>query len=223
MILSMEFQTTMWSTIARARDGSPAALGKVLSNYRSPILDYLRLKGLSEDDAEDVAQEVLLQICQDGFLDRADRSKGRFRTLLLRVTQHVLSSEFRKRYARKRGGNRPVVSIEEMQDAAVAPDDEEKFNTAWARSLIHRALERLKKEEGRLQTPYHRALVGRFLDGRPYKEIAAELECREVDVANYVYLGKQRLKKHLDDLTSEYSSSPEEFESETAILRKYAP
>jgi RNA polymerase sigma factor (sigma-70 family) len=218
----MPFQTTMWSAIARARAGSRADLEELLSRYRAPIFEYVRHKGLSEADAEDITQEVFVQICEERFLERADRSKGLFRTLLLRVTQHVLSSEFRRRYAQKRGGNRPAVSIEEIQDIAVAAEDEERFNMGWARHLLLRALERLKKEGERLKAPYHRALVRRLLEDASYKEIAAEFGCKEADLANYVYLGKQRLRKHLDDLTSEYAASPEEFEAESAIVKNFA-
>jgi RNA polymerase sigma-70 factor (ECF subfamily) len=218
----MLFQTTMWSTIARARAGSPDALGSLLTRYRAPILEYLRQQGLSEADAEDVTQEVFLQVCRDGFLDKADKAKGRFRTLLLRVTQHVLASEFRKRYAQKRGGARPAIPIEEIQETVVAPEEEDRFNAAWARNLIALGFERLKKESARVKAPYLEALVMRYLEDRPYAEIAAKLGCKESDVNNYLYLGKIRLKKHLADLASEYSSSPEEHEEEIELLKKYA-
>src|SRR5262245_31872417 len=89
----MQFNSTVWRRIDDARSGSREALESLLANYRAPLLDYLRSKGVSEHDAEDVVQEVCIEISQDEFLKRADRAKGRFRTLLLRVTQYVLASD----------------------------------------------------------------------------------------------------------------------------------
>lgn len=196
-------------------------MGKLLSRYRTPLVQYLEERGLARDDAEDVVQQVLLEICSERILEAADRSKGRFRTLLLRITQYVSASEFRKHYAQKRGGGKAAVSWEELAEATLPPAEEKRFNDLWAKNLIQMGLERLQKEAAHLKVPYYEVLVMKCLKKNSYKEIAQQLQCTESDVANYVRNGKARLKKHLMDLATEYCSSPDEHEEELALLQQF--
>lgn len=219
----MQFRTTLWTEISRAKGGSKEALDGMLARYRPPILHYLIGRGLPEHDAEDVVQEVILEITQDGFLARADRGLGRFRTLLLRVTQHVLSSEFRKKYSQKRGGGMKAVPIEEIMEKAAAVEEDEDFNRQWAKNLIDLAMEAMRQEAARLKAPYVEALSLRFYEGKSAQEIAERLQCSTRDVENYLYKGKQRLKRHLQELASEYSSTPEEHAEDLQMLERYLP
>ena len=59
----MSFDSTIWRRIDDARQGSREALDTLLATYRPPLLNYLRARGLSDADAEDVVQDV----CLDGF------------------------------------------------------------------------------------------------------------------------------------------------------------
>lgn len=211
----------MWTLIGRAKAGSREAMETLLAQYRPPILQYLLGRGLSEHDAEDIAQEVFLEIARDGFLRGADRAKGRFRTLLLRVTQHVSASSFRKKYSAKRAGDRTALCLEDLEDLPAAEEDEDRFNELWARHLIRLGMERLRKATAHLKLPYHEVLRKRFLEGRSNGEIAESFGCTPRDVEVYLYHGKQRLKKHLLDLTREYSSTAEELDEETKLLKRH--
>lgn len=217
----MRFQSTMWTVIGLARDGSREALEKLLVRYREPLLAYLRGRGVSEHDAEDLAQEVFLQISSEEFLKKADRAKGRFRTLLLRVTQHLLSSGLRKHYSLKRGGGCKRLSIEDLPEGADPPVADDSFDGLWARNLLRLALEKLEAETSRLKVPYHRALVLRYVEGRSPPDIAARLGCKTHDVDNYLYQGKRRLRRHIEALAGEYCSSHEELGEEVEMLRKH--
>ncbi len=219
----MQFKTTMWTMIGRAREGSHQAMEGVLSRYRRPVIQYLRQQGMSEPDAEDISQEVFLRIGRKEFLEKADREKGKFRTLLLRVTQHVRASDYRRKYSQKRGGGKAAVPLEEISEMAVAPADEEAFNGTWAKDLIERALERLKKSSSRLGVSYHEALIQRYIENKSYREISTALGCKESDVVNYIHHGKARLKTTLSELAKEYTSSPEEYAEELELLARYSP
>lgn len=98
------------------------------ARYRAPIHAFLRARGVPENDADDVVQEVFLQVSRSGFLESAKPELGRFRTLLLRVALNVRATELRKKYARKRGAGRPVFPIEEAADTPVSAGDESQFN-----------------------------------------------------------------------------------------------
>lgn len=217
----MRFDTTMWRRIDEAKAGSREALDAILRNYRAPLLDYLKARGVPEHDAEDIVQQVSIEISGEDFLRSADQAKGRFRTLLLRVTQYVLTTDLRKRLAHKRGGGQGTVSLEEIHDVVVSPDEEEAFNGLWVRSLLGRALDRLRTESEGRKIPYHEVLAMKFLEEKSTQEIADRLGCKPHDVENYVYQGKERLRKTLHDLAQENSSSPEEHAEETRLFVRY--
>lgn len=211
----------MWTVIGQAKTGSRDALESLLSRYRTPLLAYLRHRGLSDHDAEDLVQEVFIQICADGFLAKADRAKGKFRTLLLRVTQHLMSSEFRKQYSQKRGSGKRALSIEEIPEGADPEVEDNQFNELWTKNLLRLALEKLQRETARLKVPYHQVLLLRYLEGRSPSEIARTIGCKTHDVDNYLYHGKQRLRRHLAEIAREYCSSEQEHEGEVEMLRRY--
>jgi RNA polymerase sigma-70 factor (ECF subfamily) len=217
----MRFDTTMWRRIDEAKAGSREALETILRTYRGPLLDYLRSRGISEHDAEDIVQQVSIEICHEEFLKKADRSKGRFRTLLLRVTQYVLTSDLRKQLSQKRGGGRSSVSLEKVQEIAVSPQEEEAFNRHWARRMLEAALGRLKERSSGLKVPYHEVLALKFLEEKSIQEIAERLRCKPHDVENYIYQGKERLRGVLHELTQEMCSSEDEHEEETRLFVRY--
>jgi DNA-directed RNA polymerase specialized sigma24 family protein len=91
------FPTTIWTTISQAGAHDRAALEDFAQRYRAPILAYLRGRGFSGNDAEDLCQEVFVRVLQSGVLAKADRSRGRFRSLLLTVTTRVVQDRRRRR------------------------------------------------------------------------------------------------------------------------------
>jgi RNA polymerase sigma factor (sigma-70 family) len=211
----MAFQSTMWTVIAQAKQGSREALEQLLARYRPPILRYLVQRGVPEHDAEDVVQEVFLEICEDGFLEKADRSRGRFRSLLLAVTHHVLTSDIRRKTAQKRGGGLRRAALEEVR---VDGGEQEKFDREWARHMIGLALERMKNERGKARGPYAEALELRYFEGLGVREIADRLESSPRAVENTLYNARIRLRKHLLDIAREYASTAEELEEDFALL-----
>jgi RNA polymerase sigma-70 factor (ECF subfamily) len=217
----MSFDSTIWRRIDDARQGSREALDTLLATYRPPLLNYLRARGLSDADAEDVVQDVCLEICQDDFLKRADRSKGRFRTLLLRVTRYVLSSNFRKLSREKRGGGRRAIPLDELRDVQVPEGEEQQFNEIWVRNLLAKALDQLRADSEGKKVPYHEVLSMKFLEGISNQDIAERLGCKIHDVDNHLYLGKERLRKHLRQMVRDLCSSPEEHEEETHLLVRF--
>jgi DNA-directed RNA polymerase specialized sigma24 family protein len=78
------------------------ARAEVFTRYRTPVFNFLRNRGLSEHDAEDVAQDVFLRVCREDFLKKLDRNRGKFRSLLLAVTRHVMLNERASRHRKER-------------------------------------------------------------------------------------------------------------------------
>lgn len=204
------FPSTLWTQI---RNG---AKDNVARRYWAPVHRYLTLKGLTHEDAEDMTQTVFVHISRDGFLESADRAKGRFRALLVAVTENLLKMWWREKYAEKRRADRPPLSLDEANLTAIAgstaPPDQ-IFARAWAEDLLKHALDRLRAE----RAPQAAALESLYLLGRSY----AEIDPDEAKVKNLVFRGKARLGEILRDLVREYSGSSEEFEDELRDLQCY--
>ncbi len=141
------FPTTIWDVVHEAGAKDPRALEQFASEYRQPVLDYLRAKGAPSSDAEDLCQEVFLRLLAKDVLAKADANRGSFRALLRTITWRVLVDWHRRRRDPPRA---------QVEPAAPQPD----FDRAWALHLTERALARLREESAR----YHEVLQ-RHLDG----------------------------------------------------------
>ncbi|MBI2933920.1 MAG: sigma-70 family RNA polymerase sigma factor [Planctomycetes bacterium] len=211
------FQTTIWALIREARDRRGAALDDLARRYWEPIRRFVERRGVSPQDAEDIAQEVLTEICREDFLRKADASKGRFRSLLLAVTRHVLHMRLRQEGALKRGGEVHIGSLEQEPEAT--PEERADYNRLWAAHVMKVALERL-----RFGNPaYAEAIELHYFQDVAYKDIAARLGRQEYDVKNFIFQGKKRLRDHLEQVIREYSSSPEEVAEELDELSGFLP
>jgi RNA polymerase sigma factor (sigma-70 family) len=135
------FPTTIWTRIQQAGAQDPAALEDFGERYRRPVLEFVEGRGFRGADAEDICHDVFLRVLRGGVLAKADRDRGRFRSLLLSVTTHVIQDRLR----RKR--DTPVEEIEVAQREA-------DFDRAWAWHLTERAMDALR-EEG---SPYYDVL-----------------------------------------------------------------
>jgi RNA polymerase sigma-70 factor, ECF subfamily len=203
--------STMWTTILSFHRDPERVKDFVVRRYRQPVVEFARRQGLKDEDAEDVAQEVFLRVCHETFLKKADQIRGKFRTVLLAVTKHVIGSWRRHEMAGKRDRRREV-SLEGMTLPDDLPADPE-FDRLWVQNLMTQALDRLKPDAGtealRLQ-----------LQGLSYQEIAEKLGRKTTDVTNFIHRAKERLKKEFERLIAEYSTR-EDVAEEIAQLRRF--
>lgn len=193
----MQFPTSVWSAILSVRQDPERVKDLIVRRYRDPIFEFARRQGLPHEDAEDVAQEVFLRVCREDFLVKADRQKGKFRTLLLAVTRHVIL-QFRRYELSERRDRRRQIALGDFDVPADAPADEE-FDRLWVKNLVTQAMERLK-EEAMIQA------LKLQMEGRSYQEIADALGKSVTDVTNYIHRAKDRLRRQIEEMIREYSS-----------------
>src|SRR5262245_18686662 len=102
------FATTHWSLVIRAgsHDTSQArdALSRLCQTYWYPLYTFVRRRGPSPEDAQDLTQEFLARLLEKNWVGDVDQTKGRFRTFLLSAMKHFLADEWDKTRAQKRGG-----------------------------------------------------------------------------------------------------------------------
>lgn len=151
------FATTRWSVVAAAGDhlspNAAAALETLCRAYWYPLYTYIRRKGVSPADAQDVTQEFFHRLIDKNYLKSVGRNLGSFRSFLLASVNHLLANEWDKARALKRGGDRQIISLDAeeaegrfIQEAATRDSPEKAFDRRWALTLLDRALALLREE-----------------------------------------------------------------------------
>ena len=107
------FATTHWSVVLAAgqnrSDGAAKALEELCRTYWYPLYAYLRRKGYSEHDAQDLTQGFICQLLERRSLEKVEREKGKFRSFLLASLNYFLADERDRGLAQKRGGGRELL------------------------------------------------------------------------------------------------------------------
>ncbi|HVE43126.1 MAG TPA: RNA polymerase sigma factor [Planctomycetota bacterium] len=218
MIKFVRFPTTFWSTIAERPD---RARQELFTRYRTPVFNYILNQGYGESDADDLTQEVFLRIAREDFLRRADRSKGKFRSLVLAVTRHVILKE-RARQNRQKASPLGRDELDDVPwDFPPEEPEDQRFNTLWVQNLVRLALDRLLMERRPDGPRYYEALVLNQFQGLSYEDVARTLGARVSDIKNWIHYGKKKLKSHLIDHVKTYASGEAGLSEELEFVARF--
>src|SRR5262245_36674843 len=217
------FKNTHWSVVLAA-DGSDSnqasdAMEKLCRTYWPPLYAYLRRRGCSVQDAQDLTQGFFIHLLERHALRRVDRDHGRFRSFLLASLNYFLANEQDRGRALKRGGGREILSLDAQRGEEgyrLEPRDERSpekiFEHRWAMTLLGQVLARLSREFAdagkanlfeRLQ-PYLVAGGG----ARSYAEIAGEVGLSEEAFKKAVQRLRHRYHQLFREEIAQTVSSP---------------
>jgi RNA polymerase sigma-70 factor (ECF subfamily) len=226
------FATTHWSLVlAAGEQGSPeaaAAMAELCRTYWYPLYAYVRRKGYSRDDAQDLTQELFARFLERRSFALADRRRGRFRSFLLASLENFLAKEWRRSQRLKRGGGRRHISwdAEEaegryLQEAAEELSAERIYERRWALTLLEQALEALRAEYvagGR--APIFEALRPALSgDGRAdYEELSAGLGMTPGALRVAAHRLRQRYAEQVRAEVARLVQRPEDIEDEVRHL-----
>jgi RNA polymerase sigma-70 factor (ECF subfamily) len=151
------FSTTHWSVVLGAGQNDLAqatvALERLCRTYWYPIYAFIRRRGSSPHDAEDLTQGFFAQLLEKKTLKKVDRQKGKFRTFMLAALTNFLNNEWDKQQTLKRGGKRQIISLDETRaeelysrEPVESLTPEKLFERRWASTVVERVLARLKQE-----------------------------------------------------------------------------
>ena len=137
-----------------ARRGKPGqeALAELCEQYWFPLYAYLRRRGRSAEDAQDLTQGLFLRLLEKDDLAAVSPEKGRFRSFLLTALKFYASNEWDRHQTQKRGGHleRVELHFEDGESRYQAEGEqwspEVVFERSWARVVSERALERLQQQ-----------------------------------------------------------------------------
>jgi RNA polymerase sigma factor (sigma-70 family) len=234
-----EFVTTRWSLILsaaklggeeqRARD----ALAELCRTYWRPIFSFVRARGYSIEDAQDLTQDFFVTILKKNWLHHADRSRGRFRSLLLTSLQNFLINATEKTHALKRGGGVEFISCDDwaaearaqianLSQASDSLPPERLFDLSWATTVLEHALQRLREEcESKGKLWLFHALSSHLTDERDelsYANLSGELGIAETALKKQLHNMRQRYRSLLRDEVSQTVEDPADVDDEIRYL-----
>src|SRR5574341_1184135 len=154
-----QFAATHWSVIlAAAQEESPTAseaLAELCRTYWYPLYAYVRRKGYSVEDAQDLTQEFFARLLEKRWLTSVDRRKGKFRSFLLAALEHFLAKEWTRAHRLKRGGGQTFIPWDGCDPEArylLEPSDdwtaERIYERRWALTVLEQAMAALTLEYG---------------------------------------------------------------------------
>lgn len=227
------FRTTHWTEVLQAASPESAqgreAMGQLYRDYWYPLYAFIRWRGFSPEQAEDIAQDFFTRLIEKQALAGLHREGGKFRSFLLRSLENFLANEWHHRQAQKRGAGRAPISLDAESGEArysLEPVDnvtpEVLFERQWVFTLLAHVMEKLREEcagngKGELFQDLQPHLQG-DRSGSPYAELAARRKMSEGAVKVAVHRLRQRYGELLRDEVTRTVSGPGEVEDELRYL-----
>jgi len=152
------FPSTQWSVVlASGRSGAKpevaqAALGELCQIYWVPLYSFVRSRGYTLHDAQDLTQSFFAYLIEHKAYARVDRQKGKFRSFLLASMKNFLAHACERERTLKRGGGQEFLPLHEeqienaeslFQAHSCASGEDRIFDRSWAAALVTAGLERL--------------------------------------------------------------------------------
>lgn len=224
----MYFPTTHWSLLARAslngETSGRQALEELCRRYWLPLHQFIRARGYTETEAEDLTQEFVLHLLEHSTLKRADRLRGRFRSFLLGALVHFLADQYDRRQAQKRGGALAHTSTDEIDLAAPPEAGALFFDREWALVILENALKAIENEFSARGAAREFALLRCFLPGSletpTYETAATQLALSLPAFKSELHRLRQRFKEVVRQEVASTVSAPHEIDEEMDHLQQ---
>ncbi len=210
---AVSFRTTQWTVILEAAGQSPspgtqAALEALYRAYWPPVYAFIRRRGYSRAEAQDLTQDFFLYLLDQNACAKADAKQGKFRSFLLGWLKNFLGTVEVRERRQKRGGdqraiflNADIETLEQLEAKELRvpppPDEEREFELYWASILVKRAL-------GTLSAEYATSSKNRILtELKPFLQGGVDIPS-QAEVAARLGIPLETLRSHLSRLRAHY-------------------
>ena len=229
------FATTHWTVVLaagqRSTPQSALALEELCRAYWFPLYVYVRRRGHSKEDAEDLTQAFFARLLEKNDFANLNSERGRFRAFLLASLKHFLANEWDKSQRQKRGSGNAHFSLDwqtadtKFQVAVTSePGPEQAFDREWAVTLLAKVIGRLQQETETSGHGKQFARLKTFLTTdqgeSSYREAASHLDMEETAVRVAVHRLRKRYRQLLRDEIFQTLSNPADLEEEMRALFK---
>lgn len=233
------FLTTHWSLIEDVQndeDKDKTLIGLLLDRYWKPVYCYLRRKGYDNEQAKDLTQGFFHEVVLNrNLVQRADKSKGCFRTFLLHALNQYILSEKRdqttqKRFPRGRLVSLDIISPLALPDAVSKSSPEDSYNYAWTAAMLDKILSEVETRCLEDDMEIHWSIF----QGRIVQPILTDTEppsftdtCEKYGIedqkkaSNMITTVKRRLQKALKDYLGTIAASENEIYEEFSEIMQF--
>jgi DNA-directed RNA polymerase specialized sigma24 family protein len=223
------FPSTRWSLVIMARAADPEvrrrALDQLLRAYSPALITFLIVgpHRLPAEKAEEIVQGFLVdKVLERDLLAKADPSKGKLRSLVLRSLNNYLIDLIRQQkvHAQLPDGD----ELPAYPDSRTSTDD---FDRAWAWQVLTKTLEQMRDEclannRAHLWALFEARVVRPALEGAApvdYESLIRRFNFSTPEqAANALVTAKRHFRRVLEAIVAKYAGD-EEIESEICDLR----
>jgi len=187
----MQWVTTT-VVLENLRRSDEEAWRQFVERFRRPVVRFARDLGLSEDEAEDVTQETLMDFVRAYREGQYDPKKGRLSAWLFGIAHRRILHAFRRRA----GQPRPAPGVGQTAFWRNVPDERTaraSWDTSWQRAVLDQCLEQVRTE---VEPNTLRAFELLAINRLPAAEVADTLGMTR----NAVFIAKHRVLRRVLEL-----------------------
>ena len=207
------FPPTHWSVVIAAAETevgpeiAEAALAELCQTYWAPLYNFVRRRGYSVHDAQDLTQSFFAYLIEQKIYAQVDRQKGKFRSFLVACLKHFLSNASDRERALKRGAGQIFLALDEerakeaeslFQTRGLASSEDQLFDRSWAESVIAAGLKRVETDYA------HEAKTELFDALRVFLAGGAEPMPTYAELAARLGMNESTLRSHVRRLRTRY-------------------
>jgi hypothetical protein len=227
------FPRTDWAELGKAADTDVVRLDRLIRLYWQPLKIFLMatfpsLKNQADTLLQDFAEDKLIK---EGWLRRADQSRGRFRDFLKTSLRNFVLDHLNRVEVKN-----PPISLEDLEQDPPQPDNlSEEFDLAWARTVLAETLRRMEADcknpaEDQPRRSYIwemfriRLLEPVFNDAAQpsYDQLIEQFGLKSpTDASNTLLSAKRIFKAHLSKVIKEYAGQDAATATEIQALEDF--
>jgi hypothetical protein len=225
------FPRTDWTELGKPGEPDEARLDRLIRAYWGPLKIFFTATFPSLREQADIFLQEFAEdkILKRGWLQRADRSRGKFRDFLKTSLRNFVLDRLNRAEER----HKPV-SLDEMPVEPVAVESSpDEFDLTWARTVLAQTLQRMEADckDPAADQPRRsqiwemfrlRLLEPAFNDVQPppYEELIGRFGLRSpTDASNMLLSGKRIFKSHLSRVIKDYAEQDAATAAEIEELR----
>jgi len=179
-----------WELIEQLKQGDQSAFKFIVDTWKDMVYNTALSIVQQEEDAEDVTQEVFVQVYQsiEGFKRESKFSTWLYRITLSKAMDHERRKKRKKRFAFVKSlfgeGSEVVVDPPDFNHPGVSLDNKEKA------AILFKAMESLPDNQ-------RMAFVLNKVEGLSYQEISEVMETTVSAIESLLHRAKTNLRKEL--------------------------
>lgn len=179
--------------LERLKQSDEAAWTDFADRFRPPVQRFLAGLGLNATEADDLAQDSLVEFAEAYRAGKYDRSKGRLSSWLFGITRRVAMGHRRKESARKARSKETAF----WDDLSGGNELQQSWDREWHRAVFDHCLARVKQE---VQPSTFDAFYRLVVREQPVADVARELAMSD----NSVYVAKHRVLRRMREFEHEF-------------------